>query len=269
MADFIGFLRRDGTLIDNQSHNSVGRHRTLKQDGTEAGQPSDFCGDSLVVEQRLQSAGGGSSPTSSLSVKDLKVTECKLSAIREFVEQHHYSHSVNGVKISLCFMVELGPKLVGAVIFGGMSTTAWKKFARTEQAVLELRRLVFLDEAPKNSESRVIGVCLRHIRKHIPGVEIVVSYADPAHGHTGVVYKASGFVLVGMSGRDQGFRDENGRIYHSRALRTKYKGDYKPFVKVLRQKLASGLLVPVEIPPKFCYTFSLRTRGAIGETQQI
>ena len=61
-----------------------------------------------------------------------------------------------------------------------------------------------------------------------------------------------------MSGKDRGFRDiETGKTYHSRALRTKYKGDYKPFVKVLRDKLSKGILVPFELPRKYCYTYSL------------
>jgi len=137
-----------------------------------------------------------------------------------------------------------------------MSTTAWKKFADTEKKVLELRRLVLIDDAGKNSESRVIGHCLRTIKKIDKEVEIIVSYADPYYNHNGTIYKASNFEYIGLSGKDNGYLDkETGKIYHSRALRTKYKGDYKPFVKKLREKLENGLLEPFSIPPKYCFVY--------------
>ena len=122
--------------------------------------------------------------------------------------------------------------------------------------VLELRRLVLLDAVGKNAESRVIGFCLREIHKIDKSVEMIVSYADPKYGHDGTIYKASNFKYVGMSGKDKGYLDtETGKTYHSRALRTKYKGDFKPFVKVLKSKLQQGILIPVELPAKYCFIF--------------
>jgi hypothetical protein len=61
-----------------------------------------------------------------------------------------------------------------------------------------------------------------------------------------------------MSGKDNGFQDiETGKLYHSRALRTKYKGEFKPFVKRLREKLEKGILIPISLKPKYCYVYSL------------
>jgi hypothetical protein len=182
-----------------------------------------------------------------------------LSDVRQFVEQNHYSHNLNGVKISFCFSARYQGELVGAVVYGNMSTTAWKKFAAFEEKVLELRRLVFLDRVGKNAESRMVGYTLRWIKKNAPLIDVVVSYADPLHGHSGVIYKASNFRYVGLSGKDKGFLDpETGKTYHSRALRTKYKGDYKPFVKKLREKNALGKLVSVDLPGKHCYVFEFK-----------
>lgn len=194
-----------------------------------------------------------------MKARELIIRECDRSEISEFIETNHYSKSINGVKSSACFAVDHGGRLVGAVLFGQMSTTAWKRFGERESEVIELRRLVMLDECPKNSESRVVGYTLRWIKKNYPLVKIVVSYADPNHGHTGVIYRASNFKLHGMSGKDKGFKDsETGKVYHSRALRTKYKGEFKPFVKRLRQRLDDGILVPVELKPKYCYTYPIR-----------
>lgn len=191
-----------------------------------------------------------------IKARDLKIEKCELSDIRSFVELNHYSHNVNGVKISHCFKVTHENVLVGGVIYGQMSTTAWKKFADIEYKVLELRRLVLIDSAGKNSESRVVGQTLRWVKENDTRVEVVVSYADPNHGHTGTIYKASNFTYKGLSASDKGYLDpESGKTYHSRALRTKYKGDYKPFVKRLRAKLEKGELKEIVLKGKHCFVY--------------
>ncbi len=192
-----------------------------------------------------------------MKASTLIVAPCPLKEVRTFIETHHYSKSINGVKVTQCFTVRHNARLVGGVIFGAMATTAWKKFADAEWKVLELRRLVLLDEAERNSESRVIGATLRWLKTHTV-VEVVVSYADPQYGHQGTIYKASNFKYVGVSAADTGFRDtETGKVYHSRALRTKYKGEYKPFVQRLREKYANGELEMISLPGKHCYEYRL------------
>lgn len=37
------------------------------------------------------------------------------------------------------------------------------------------------------------------IKKDIPFVKIIVSYADPEQGHTGVIYKATNWTYIGKS----------------------------------------------------------------------
>lgn len=220
------------------------------------------CGDSLMVKQQtFQFEDGGSIPTSPLhfSTSKIKIQPCSLRTIRNFIEINHYSHNVNGVKVSYCFCVMCEGILVGAVLFGGLSTTAWKKFSDSEKKVLELRRLVLLDAVSKNAESKTIGWCLRWIKKNIPYVEIIVSYADPNYGHSGIIYKASNFEYIGLSGSDTGFYDpDTDRTYHSRALRTKYKGEFKPFVKRLREKNKQGKLIKIKLKGKHCFVYRLK-----------
>jgi len=192
-----------------------------------------------------------------MKARDLVITPCAATAVRDFIESNHYSKSINGVKITQCFKVTHGYEIVGAVLFGQLSTTAWKKFGQSESEVLELRRLVLLDECGMNSESRVIGWCIRWLKKNTPSVRTIVSYADPMHGHTGVIYKASNFTMIGKTPNDKGYRDETGKVYHSRAMRTKYKGEYKPFVKRLRAKLEAGVLESITLEGKYCYVYKL------------
>lgn len=177
--------------------------------------------------------------------------------VRDFVEQHHYSHSINGLRISYCFGLYDGDTLVGAMLYGGLAmANAWKKYGDKETDVLELRRLVLIDDTPRNSESYFIGHTLRWLKRNTT-VKVIVSYADPNYGHSGVIYRASNFEHVGMTspGRVIMF---DGKKYHDKAVRTKYKGELKPFAKRVKQALDDGTAHYVKQKPKHIYVYRLR-----------
>lgn len=179
--------------------------------------------------------------------------------IKVFIEDNHYSKNINGLKTSFCFgLYSSNGNLVGACLFGGLSTTSWKKYGESEQDVLELRRLVLLDDTPKNTESWFIARCISHIKANSDH-KVIVSYADPYYGHVGYVYQASNFIYLGQTSKDVLLKDTcTGKLYHSRALRTKYKGEYKPFVKKLREKHEKGLLEEILVPGKHIYVYPLK-----------
>ena len=185
------------------------------------------------------------------------VSVCERRDVRDFIETHHYSHSINGVKVSHCFRLDHEGQMIGALLFGEMATRGqWEPYGSSERSVLELRRLVLIDETPRNSESFFIGRALRWLKRNTE-VEVVVSYADPAHGHEGVVYRASNFTHVGFTAPTKVVMFE-GREYHDRALRTKYKGVYKPFAQRLRDAVESGHAEFEARPPKYIYTYRLK-----------
>lgn len=182
--------------------------------------------------------------------------EVSISEVRDFIELNHYSRSVNGCKVSYCFAIYNEQTLVGAALFGELSTTAWKKYSECEGDVIELRRLVCSESCPRNTESWFISKCLKYLRKHST-YKICVSYADPRHGHIGYVYQASNWNYLGQTAKDTILVTPDGREYHSRALRTKYKGQLKPFAKRLNDMRDNGELVTLEVPGKHIYTFTL------------
>ena len=185
------------------------------------------------------------------------VTQVERSLIKDFIEMNHYSGSINGCKVSHCFALHsVEGELVGAVLFGPLSTTAWKKYAENEKDVVELRRLVCLDECPRNTESWLIAQCLK-VLKYEKTFKVCVSYADPRHGHCGYIYQAANWNYEGQTATDTVLVTPEGKEYHSRALRTKYNGDYKPFVKRLRAMQERGELTSKVVPGKHIYTYSL------------
>jgi len=118
--------------------------------------------------------------------------------------------------------VFVGQRLLGALTFGCGPVNAYRLVdgANADDCVT-LTRLWLSDDLPKNSESRVIGVALRALRRHT-SVRFVVAYADPAQGHVGTVYKASGWSYTGLSAAMALYSLGGGRPLHSRSFSHAY-----------------------------------------------
>jgi len=150
-----------------------------------------------------------------------------------------------------------GTDMIGASIVGGLAMAGqWKKYASKESGVLELRRLCCTDESPKNSESYFISKMLMLLRKHTDA-ELVISYADPTHGHSGVIYQASNFQRVGLTSPGKVIIHE-GKVYHDHCIRAKYKGVLKPFAVKIKSALDAGLATTEKRVGKIIYSYRLK-----------
>ena len=78
-----------------------------------------------------------------------------------------------------------------------------------------------MDDLPKNSESRVIGAVLRSLKKHTE-LKFILSYADPAQGHVGTIYQATGWTYTGLSVAMPLYDTGDGKLHHSRSLAHAY-----------------------------------------------
>lgn len=197
---------------------------------------------------------------------DMTVSVCDRSEIRDFIEQHHYSQSINGVMTPYCFKLTQDGSLIGAMVYGPLGmANAWKKYADDPDTVIELRRLCLIDETPKNAESYFIGQTLRWIAKNTP-IRVVVSYADPNYGHAGTIYKATNFEHVGMTAKGRVIFWK-GKKYHDKAIRTKYNGELKPFARRLREALETGEAYYVDQAPKHIYKMVLKNTSRFNHTK--
>ena len=152
-------------------------------------------GDSLTGQGTLfQQGDGGSTPTSPLqiSAKDLVVFRVPMSvADRYSIERHYLHRTAKNSKIAFGVRVKHEHILRGVVIWGS-------PVAKINQVVyMELRRMFLEDCLPKNSESRVMAICIRAIKKLFPKVKLLISYSDLSQGHRGIIYKASGWRFMG------------------------------------------------------------------------
>lgn len=147
----------------------------------------------------------------------LRVKPIPAATARDLLVRHHYLHSFPG-GTQLNFGVFSENRFMGAITFGVGPTNAHRLVDGAEaRDCLTLTRLWLDDELPKNSESRVIGLCLRALRKHT-GVKFVLSYADPAQGHIGTIYQATNWIYTGLSSAMPLYDIGDGILRHSRTL---------------------------------------------------
>lgn len=162
-----------------------------------------------------QSAGRGLNPTAAL--QSIIVKPIPFTAAKKILEKHHYLHSMpGGTKLALG--VFLDGKLEGAITFGSGPANVYKMVSDASPSdCLTLSRLWLSDFLPSNSESRVLGVALRALKRHTK-VKFIVSYADPTEGHLGTIYQATGWVYTGVSLAMPMFDLGDGKPRHSRSL---------------------------------------------------
>ena len=190
-------------------------------------------------------------------VKSYKVELCERNEIRDFIEEWHYSKNINGLISDYCFKLLDGEEIIGGMIYGRIAMAGvWKKYADNENGLTELRRLCCIDDTPKNTESYFIGHTLRWLRKNT-NLKRVVSYADTTYNHSGIIYKASNFKNIGMTAKGRVIMYNNKR-YHDKTVRTKYKGELKPFAKRIKAALETGEAKYVKTKGKHIYIYELK-----------
>ena len=187
------------------------------------------------------------------------VHPCERSEIRDFIEEWHYSHNINGLLSDYCFKLMDGDKMVGAMIYGGLGmANCWKKYAEKKEDIIELRRLCCIDDTPKNTESYFIGRTLKWLKKNTD-IKKVISYADNTYNHRGTIYQASNFQHLGKTAKGRVIM-YNGKRYHDKTIRTKYKGELKPFAKQIKEALEKGEAYYVPTLGKDIYMYDLEGR---------
>jgi hypothetical protein len=187
------------------------------------------------------------------------VHPCERSEIKDFIEEWHYSHNINGLLSDYCFKLMDGDKMVGAMIYGGLGmANCWKKYAEKREDIIELRRLCCIDDTPKNTESYFIGRTLKWLKKNT-AIKKVISYADNTYNHRGTIYQASNFQHLGKTAKGRVIMF-NGKRYHDKTIRTKYKGELKPFAKQIKEALDNGEAYYVPTLGKDIYMYDLEKR---------
>lgn len=110
--------------------------------------------------------------------------------------------------------------LIGVCCYGQPSAPIQKHaFSDRDFRLYELTRLVIDDTAPKNSASFLIGNSLKMLKEKPCAV---VSYADSAWGHCGIVYQSTNWIYTGATKSHDCLYIVDGVKVHPMTLRDKY-----------------------------------------------
>jgi hypothetical protein len=187
------------------------------------------------------------------------VEHTNLKAVKKFINTLHYSHKTKGLKAKHCFGLYregvFTPDLIGAIIYAlpAMPKPAQKYCPTNPDKLLELVRLVCIDDTLKNTESYFIGSTLRWLKKYTD-YKVVLSYADPMFGHSGTIYKATNFIHSGMTGSKRTVIVD-GKRFHERILTDKHK-----FAKEVQDRFNNNDtdIKIIKTKPKHIYLYNLR-----------
>ena len=198
-----------------------------------------------------QGAGPGSTPRAALQSTQVRPIPMRIA--KAIVVRNHYLHSLPGGS-KLAFGVMIDGRLMGVVTLGvGPYNTSTLVDGASSDDCLSLTRLWLSDKLPGNSESRVLGVVLRSLKKHTK-VKFLVTYADPVNGHVGTIYQATNWLYTGLSEPTPLYDLGDGTYAHCRTVATKYGSRS---VKYLSDQGLPVKLVPQSAKHRYVYFLDL------------
>lgn len=154
------------------------------------------------------------------SAKDIILKPISSKEANALVRRVHYSGKVvnnSQIHIGVYYQgklegaMQFGPSLDKRKIQGLVRGTLWNEF-------IELNRMAFCDNLPRNSESRALSIAFKLLRKHAPQIKWVISFADATQCGDGTIYRAAGFVLTGIHASENLVRRPDGAVIHKMTL---------------------------------------------------
>lgn len=151
----------------------------------------------------------------------LHISPCSYRMAREAVGRWHYSRRLPPTRYS--YGVHENGRFIGAVAFGiGAASNIGVQFGLKQDVgsveVMELVRVAL--DRHVTPVSRIVSIAIKNLRRMVPTLRLLVSYADTKQGHHGGIYQAGGWFYLGVS-VDRKYR-VHGRVVHPKTLHIRY-----------------------------------------------
>ena len=177
---------------------------------------------------------------------------CSHKAALHAVTHWHYSGSLPPPP-RVCVGAWEDGKFIGCVIFArGATQNLCKPYGLKPTEGCELVRIALRDHA--TPVSRIVRIALLMMKKRNPGLRLVVSFADPAQGHHGGIYKAGGWVYTGTTPPSKMYRDAKGKVWHARMVS---KTGVKRVFGKRRSVITPDQCQAIDMPAKHRYVMPL------------
>lgn len=178
---------------------------------------------------------------------NLRLDWCSYEAAKYAVMNWHYSKTM-----PLPPLVKIGvwedDKFIGVILFArGNTPTLGNSYSLSQIEICELVRVALCIHL--SPVSKIVSIAIKMLKKHAPGLRLVVSFADPYHGHNGSIYQAMNWIYTGETGKAVQWL-HNGHWKHNREMTSGAFGGPRKVKEY--QKLPSR-----ELPGKYRYLYPL------------
>lgn len=190
---------------------------------------------------------------------DTRLAWCEHSAARYAVENWHYSRSLPFGKCVEIGVWE-GGGFIGCIQFGlGSNHRIGKPWGLEPSQVCELQRVAL--QRHTLPVSQLVSASVKMLRRHSPGLLLIVSYADPEQGHVGGIYQAMNWLYVGTS-RPQSELLIAGKFMHKRSAYSLYG---TASTKKLQAQGIDAVVAPVQFKHKYVLPLKRNTFRLLRE----
>lgn len=147
----------------------------------------------------------------------LKLDWCSHDAAKYACLNWHYSKAIPAGKL-----VKIGvwehQKYVGVIIFSrGATPHIGAPYKLTQYEICELTRVALTSH--QYPVSRMLSIAIRMLKSSMPGIRMIVSYADADQNHNGGIYKATNWTYTGLqNAHTRGAFVINGKKTHPRTI---------------------------------------------------
>lgn len=145
----------------------------------------------------------------------LKLNFCSYQAAKFACENWHYSKCMPAGK-TIKIGVWENEKFKGVVIFSrGANNNLLKPYGLKPVEGCELTRVALREH--ETTVTRIVSIAIKILKKHNPGLKLIVSFADSRQGHLGIIYQAGNWIFTGkLKSTPEYFI--NGKFRHQRNI---------------------------------------------------
>jgi hypothetical protein len=107
----------------------------------------------------------------------------------------------------------------GVILYGtGANNNISNEYNLNKGEVIELVRVAL--NGKQESTSKCLAISLKLIKKDLPLIKIIVSYADKDQNHNGIIYQATNWIYIGTSmlNKTDSSWVVKGKRYHGRVI---------------------------------------------------
>lgn len=191
---------------------------------------------------------------------DYKVSPIKYSETKVWLLKIHYAHRMPNVKYSFG-LYDKTNTLIGVCTYG-LSPSIEIRYCcgdKYKDNVIELNRVIKVDGLERNLQSYFISQTFLYL----PKPTIIISYADPNHGHHGYTYQALNFLYTGLSSKKNEYRYQNKQYTERHINMTWFTNRNLPFdveKSINNNWLDIGGSI-IDLLPKYRYMYFLGSKG--------